>query len=344
VSNSFSYEDGYVVRVSKQFVVLCLLSSIFVAFAVGRVARVMMVNGISNMDTSNASLSSSFIMSSLPDPILKLGKVVPTTEYTSKTFDTAKATSSQSRWVVVQDANKQEQQEQQDQCSNLSEEGECSASQKSSVSLKTKDSKEGSSSGVNETDDDEDDDGHIPAGQHLLIDIENVDEVFLNSEERLVHAMIKLVDECDLTMLSYHCHKLHPSGVSCAGILLESHVSFHTWPKQGVITLDLFTCGPNSLLPMVPLVEKLFAVPLDPEISRKEGKERVMPNMVWAQKIRGFDFSSDDVAEMTDLQWFPVGRMTDYKKEVSSGIACIQSSCFFFSLCFFFAVHSDSHR
>ena len=46
---------------------------------------------------------------------------------------------------------------------------------------------------------------HLPAGQHLLIDIKNVDPIFLNSEERLAEAMIELVDESKLTLLSYHC-------------------------------------------------------------------------------------------------------------------------------------------
>jgi len=46
---------------------------------------------------------------------------------------------------------------------------------------------------------------HLPVGQHLLVDIKNVDPIFLNSEERLAEAMIQLVDESKLTLLSYHC-------------------------------------------------------------------------------------------------------------------------------------------
>jgi hypothetical protein len=65
---------------------------------------------------------------------------------------------------------------------------------------------------------------HLPAGQHLLIDIKDVDSNFLNSEERLAFALVELINESKLTLLSYHCHSLVPNGVSCAGILLESHV------------------------------------------------------------------------------------------------------------------------
>jgi S-adenosylmethionine decarboxylase len=66
---------------------------------------------------------------------------------------------------------------------------------------------------------------HEPAGQHLLIDIKEVDGAFLNSKDRLASAMVDLVNMSGLTMLSYHCHALLPVGVSCVGVLLESHIS-----------------------------------------------------------------------------------------------------------------------
>lgn len=106
-----------------------------------------------------------------------------------------------------------------------------------------------------------DDDVHLPAGQHLLVDIKNVNSDFLNSEVRLAQAMIDVVNESQLTLLSYHCHRLSPMGVSCVGVLLESHISFHTWPADGVISLDLFTCGSGLLVPVIPLIKKLFALP-----------------------------------------------------------------------------------
>jgi len=52
---------------------------------------------------------------------------------------------------------------------------------------------------------------HLPAGQHLLVDIEGVDGDFLNSEERLSTAMVDTVRESGLHMLSYHCH-----GTTCS--------------------------------------------------------------------------------------------------------------------------------
>jgi hypothetical protein len=81
-------------------------------------------------------------------------------------------------------------------------------------------------------------------------------------------------------------------GVTCVGVLLESHVSFHTWPLPGVITLDLFTCGPKSLTPLVSVIEKLFAIPQKASSTKKEGAPPP-PRLIWAHKKRGFDFSDD---------------------------------------------------
>ncbi|GKZ00023.1 hypothetical protein MPSEU_000955700 [Mayamaea pseudoterrestris] len=119
------------------------------------------------------------------------------------------------------------------------------------------------------------DEEHLPAGQHLLVDMRNVDSSFLNSESRLADAMMETIKESGLTMLSYHCHSLLPNGVSCVGVLLESHISFHTWPDDGVITLDLFTCGSSPLLPVVPTLKRLFGI-----------GENVYTK--WSHELRGF--------------------------------------------------------
>mmetsp|Transcript_7408 Transcript_7408/g.10829 ORF Transcript_7408/g.10829 Transcript_7408/m.10829 type:complete len:796 (+) Transcript_7408:55-2442(+) len=126
------------------------------------------------------------------------------------------------------------------------------------------------------------DEEHLPAGQHLLVDLMNVEAAFLNSERRLSDAIVESVRGAGLTLLSYHCHSLIPAGVSCVGVLLESHISFHTWPDEGVITLDLFTCGPKPLLPVVKDLERLFGIP-----RVKDGKQQEVVSQ-WSHELRGF--------------------------------------------------------
>lgn len=124
----------------------------------------------------------------------------------------------------------------------------------------------------------------MPSGQHLLVDMKNLEADFLNSEERLARAMQDSVTAAGLTMLSYHCHTLHPAGVSCVGVLLESHISFHTWPDEGVITLDMFTTSEKPLLPALPSIKELFGVP---RINAETGKKEVVET-VWSHELRGF--------------------------------------------------------
>jgi hypothetical protein len=120
-----------------------------------------------------------------------------------------------------------------------------------------------------------------------------------------------------LTMLSYHCHSLHPAGVSCVGVLLESHISFHTWPEEGVITLDLFTTSEKPLLPLLPKIEELFGVP---RINTTTGLA-MEPVTIWSHELRGFRTEDDRKAHHLDGQsdlsnWVTSPLEVVYKKQI----------------------------
>lgn len=156
-----------------------------------------------------------------------------------------------------------------------------------------------------------------PSGQHLLVDIRNLEADFLNSESRLADAMQDSVIAGGLTMLSYHCHSLHPAGVSCVGVLLESHISFHTWPDEGVITLDLFTTSEKPLLPLLPKIEELFGIP---RINTTTG-QLLVPVTIWSHELRGFRTEDDRRAHHLDGQsdlsnWVTSPLEVVYKKQI----------------------------
>ena len=165
----------------------------------------------------------------------------------------------------------------------------------------------------------------LPAGQHLLVDIKNVEAAFLNSESRLADAMVKVVEGAQLTLLSYHCHSLNP-GVSCVGVLLESHISFHTWPAEGVITLDLFTCGAKPLLPVVPDIEAKFGPPRLKAgvVPRADGKGNPPEDYEtiasqWGHELRGFRSpqarSKNFLDDTSDLAFWVTSAMDGTQKE-----------------------------
>ncbi|CAJ1963560.1 unnamed protein product [Cylindrotheca closterium] len=268
------------VALSTKFVVTSITASCAVAFGMGRLAKMTLTT-----PTAVASIKKDPAQIDMPTPIAPKGKEVPETIYTAKNFDTRKSATIFSQWL---------QQDPED-WNNVPE----------PINER-----------LNETYE-EDDEEHLPAGQHLLVDIDNIEADFLDSEERLATAMVDLVNGSGLTLLSYHCHGMVPSGVSCAGVLLESHVSFHTWPAEGVITLDLFTCGCTSLLDSMKIIENLFAIP-------RNGPDGDQPTVLWAYKRRGFkdqisDLPHNKPGSPRDTFAYPIGiHGQDYKKDVAS--------------------------
>jgi len=211
----------------------------------------------------------------LPSPTILPGKEVPYTTYTSKHFQMPGSSTSNTLHIDRSDAIQRE-------------EGSYAPPTKDGLDMSELKEAEMNEHGHNTDESGE----HLPAGQHLLLDFKDVDSDFLNSEERLAKAMIELTNESGLTLLSYHCHSLVPIGVSCAGVLLESHVAFHTWPLEGVIAMDLFTCGGGLLIPLLPLVKKLFAVPRVPGLG-EDPQDIPEPSMLWSHKWRGFRHGYD---------------------------------------------------
>ena len=280
--------EPYKVMVSVRFLVLTMTAAILGAFAVGQLARFVLleqkvIDRLPPVKTRHGS-------GILPPPVALNGKQIPHTIYTAKNFDTARTASSS---LLIR---REDDEEDGVPLSETSSETSCADGEQSCRA------KAAEAEAFHE------DEEHLPAGQHLLVDMMGIEASFLNSEERLAHAMVEVVNQASLTLLSYHCHRLVPSGVSCVGVLLESHVSFHTWPSAGVITLDLFTCGSNPLLPVVPMIERLFGVPAS--VNKK-------PKVVWAHKLRGFRKERGPL-QMWDLGVNLLSIMDlNYKKEVS---------------------------
>jgi hypothetical protein len=91
------------------------------------------------------------------------------------------------------------------------------------------------------------------------------------------------------------------------------------WPEEGVITLDLFTCGPKPLLPVVPDLEKLFGIPRNKPNSTE--KEEIISR--WSHELRGFrnkhDKSNSYLDNSSDLaMWVISPLLFGTKKQIVS--------------------------
>jgi len=261
------HETGalFSVNLTPIFVIKILLFVAVISFSIGTACRIFILSSLPpphHIPTSASMAQKSTPLTKqipLPSPTVESGKDVPLTSFASKLF-MQKATSTSN--TIHLDRH---------------------SSHESEVQVESYDTED-----KEDVIDEDEDDLHLPAGQHLLVDIKHVDPHFLNSEVRLAEAMIELTKASSLTLLSYHCHTLIPSGVSCAGVLLESHVAFHTWPTKGVIAMDLFTCGAAPLIPILPLIKRLFAISSNDMILGEPDEAQTEPTMLWSHKLRGF--------------------------------------------------------
>lgn len=315
---------------TARFISVAILLSTAAAFFVGCVARIFLLSEFEVLPLNQHHIIDAeiylvegqlakFEPRQLPAPTMLPGKDVPYTTYASKTFQVEGSATSHTLHIDRRNAAP----------STSSSDGGDSQCEEGAASLS--EDEEGDVH-INDYSHNDDSDGlHLPAGQHLLVDIKDVDSAFLDSEERLASAMVELISESKLTLLSYHCHSLVPIGVSCAGVLLESHVAFHTWPKEGVITMDLFTCGGNPLIPVLPSIRNLFGVPRTPEEGEDEG-DIPNPTLLWSHKLRGFRDGFAPGYDRyrnpldTDLGQFVLGKLDfDLKEEILSTKTAFQN-------------------
>lgn len=86
----------------------------------------------------------------------------------------------------------------------------------------------------------------FPMGKHLLLEVYNVNFEAINDAESLQNAMINGIKRAKMTILNVFSHCFIPQGCTVVIALAESHVSCHTWPENGCLAIDVYTCGEGN--------------------------------------------------------------------------------------------------
>jgi len=86
-------------------------------------------------------------------------------------------------------------------------------------------------------------------GEHLMIDGYFGDQDLLNSQDLVLELLNKLPDELGMKKLSepvvYFAEsndKKDPGGWSGFVVIMESHISIHTFPRKGFVSADVYSC------------------------------------------------------------------------------------------------------
>ena len=83
-------------------------------------------------------------------------------------------------------------------------------------------------------------------GKHLLLEVYNVDFTKINDVKSLQNVMIRGIERAKMTILNTFSHNFDPQGCTVVIALAESHVSCHTWPENGCLAVDVYTCGEKN--------------------------------------------------------------------------------------------------
>jgi S-adenosylmethionine decarboxylase len=80
-------------------------------------------------------------------------------------------------------------------------------------------------------------------GRHLIAEFYGCDPVVSDDLPRLRRLMVTATRRVGATVIGEVFHHFAPQGVTGSVVIAESHLSVHTWPESGYVSVDVFTCG-----------------------------------------------------------------------------------------------------
>lgn len=80
-------------------------------------------------------------------------------------------------------------------------------------------------------------------GRHVIAEFYDCDRVLLDDCPGIRGAMLDAARFIKATIVGESFHKFAPQGVSGTVVIAESHLSVHTWPENGYVAVDIYTCG-----------------------------------------------------------------------------------------------------
>ncbi|MCE4614776.1 MAG: adenosylmethionine decarboxylase [Desulfurococcales archaeon] len=88
--------------------------------------------------------------------------------------------------------------------------------------------------------------GFRVVGKHVYGNlIECINEDLLSDAEELKRIVIEAAETGNMTLLDVKAWEIG-LGVSVVAIILESHITVHTWPEYRYATVDVYSCGRHT--------------------------------------------------------------------------------------------------
>jgi S-adenosylmethionine decarboxylase len=84
---------------------------------------------------------------------------------------------------------------------------------------------------------------HLFCGIHVVGELYGIDPALLDDPIALERSLIRGINASGASLCGTQIKKFEPRGVTVLALLSESHTSVHTYPEQGTLFFDAFTCG-----------------------------------------------------------------------------------------------------
>lgn len=85
------------------------------------------------------------------------------------------------------------------------------------------------------------------AGISYLVELFDCPSAILDDEMHIDSAIREAARCASTTLLHQESRRFEPQGVTAFALLVESHISIHTWPELGYAAVDIFTCGNRAM-------------------------------------------------------------------------------------------------
>ena len=82
-------------------------------------------------------------------------------------------------------------------------------------------------------------------GKHIYGNLYGCDSSLLSDVEYLKKVVTEAAARGNMTLLDVKSWRIDP-GVSVVGVILESHITIHTWPEHSFATVDVYSCGEHT--------------------------------------------------------------------------------------------------
>lgn len=80
-------------------------------------------------------------------------------------------------------------------------------------------------------------------GHHVLLELFSCEGVACDDLEGVRAALHGAAQAMGTPVLGESYHRFTPQGVSGVILIAESHISCHSWPEEGYVAVDIYTCG-----------------------------------------------------------------------------------------------------